>query len=112
MIEIAIQTLDIISPIQMLLDVVDVSRPVLIDLDVLDGYCLMIDIISNRRWHRIVISNDPLGIVDKWWVQLTHACNYANLLYYTEVKQARSTVCTPISSQAVQPTQESRARNS
>ena len=70
MIGLAIQTLDNIPTIYVLLDVVDVDIPALIGLDVLEGNFLMVDNISNRLWHRIVISNDPLEIVDKWWVPL------------------------------------------
>ena len=67
-IELAIQTPDHISPISILLYVVDVDIPPLIGLDVLDSNCLMVDNISNRLWHRTIISNDLLEIVDKWWV--------------------------------------------
>ena len=31
----------------------------------------MVDNISNRLWSRAIISDDPLQIVDKWWVPLT-----------------------------------------
>ena len=57
-------------PIQILHDVVDVDIPALIGLDVLDGNFLMVDNISNRLWHRIVISEDPYEIVDRLWVPL------------------------------------------
>ena len=70
MIELAIQTPDIIPPIHILPDVVDLDIPALIGLDDLNGNCLMVDNISNRLMHRVVISVCPLEIVDKWWVSL------------------------------------------
>ena len=70
MIELGIQTPDHTPPICILLDVVDVDIPALIGLDVLDGHCLMVDNISNRLWNRVIISEDPLEFVDKWWVPL------------------------------------------
>ena len=69
-IELAIQTPDHIPPISILLDAVEVDVPALICLNVLDRSFLMVDNISNRLWQRIVISNDPLDIVNKWCVPL------------------------------------------
>ena len=65
MIELSIQTPENIPLIHVLLNVVDVNIPALIGLDVLDGNFLMVDNISNHLWHRIVISNGTLEIVDK-----------------------------------------------
>ena len=69
-IELAIQTPDNIQPIPVLLEVVDVDIPPLISLDFLDDNFLIVDSISNRLWHRIVISNDIFEIVDTWSVPL------------------------------------------
>ena len=60
MIELSIQTPDHIPPINILLYVVDVDIPVLVGLDVLDGYCQVVDNTYNRLWYRIGISDDPL----------------------------------------------------
>ena len=65
MLILTIQKPDNTPPIHIPLDVVDVNIPELIGLDFLDGNRLMVDNISNRLWYRILISNDPLEIVDK-----------------------------------------------
>ena len=70
MIELAIQTPDIIPTIHIMLDVIGVDISALIGLDVLDDNFLIVDNISNRLWYRVVISVDPLEIVGKWWVPL------------------------------------------
>ena len=59
-----------IPSIQIMLDIVDVDIPALIDHYVLDGSFLMVDSISNRLCHRIVHSNNPLRIFEKWWIPL------------------------------------------
>ena len=66
MIELDIQTLNNILHIHILLDLVYVYISTLIGLDVFDGNFFTVDKMSNRLWHRILISNDPLEIVHKW----------------------------------------------
>ena len=83
MIELAIQTPDHIPHICILLDVVDVGIPALIGLDVLDDHCLKAGNISNRHWNRAIIFDDPLQIVDKWWISLI--CDQHNLYVHLHV---------------------------
>ena len=70
MIELDIQTPDLTPPTRILRDVVDVDISELIGLDDLNVHCLMVDNISNRLWNRVIILDEPLEFVDKWWVPL------------------------------------------
>ena len=57
-------------PLPVLLDIVDVNIPALLGLDILDGYSLNADTVSNRLIHRIPCSKSVSGYTDDWSVQM------------------------------------------
>ena len=65
LIELAIATSDNITPIHFLMDVVSVDIPALLGLDIMDGNCLMVENITNRLWHRVILHDEPLEVADK-----------------------------------------------
>ena len=48
-----------------ILDVVNVDIPALLGIDVLSVYSFVPDNVTNRFWHRIVLSKKPIEVYDE-----------------------------------------------
>ena len=64
MVELVLKTIGHIYPIPVLLNIVPVNIPALLGLDILDGYSLLADNVTNRLWHCVVQREDPLEYDD------------------------------------------------
>ena len=60
MMELMLPTPESTLDISVIIDVIDVEIPALLVQDVLDGKNLLVDIVTNHLWNRLVINKDPL----------------------------------------------------
>ena len=85
-----------IPDIPVILDVVNVDIPALLGINVLDEYSLMPDNVTNRLWHRIILSKKSLEVYDEWHMPLhrTDSHLYAEMAFsshtfYTVLQQRK-----------------------
>ena len=90
MIKLAPQTPDHIPRTNILVSIVDVNIPTLIGRGVLDGNFLLIDNISSRLYHHVVILVDSPEIVDKMLVPLIRSQRH----FYVHLRVPTSTFYT------------------
>ena len=67
-VELSLRSPDYVNTIPMLLETVPVDVLTLFHLDVLDGYNLLADNVTNHMWNRVVTYEDPLEVRDEWSV--------------------------------------------
>ena len=60
-----------VEPIPVILDTVSGSVLALLGLDILHGYNLFADNVTNHLWHRVFIIEDPLEVKDMWSISLS-----------------------------------------